>query len=205
MSCCNSYPTCQDAEPNSCEPLEVANFAQRIVVEDTAGCAKTLSTPTVKSVLVYELSELKLKWVDASTVIGFPTGSGVLARFTNTGTPVWITGTAGQALRIGSDGLPEFSFPTGWITVNANASIVSGQQIFADTTTGPFTLFLPTSPSVNSSVMIADKGGTWSTNNLTINRNGQTIEGLSEDLICNVSNKMFTLIYNGLTWKIFTV
>jgi len=196
---------------NSCDPLDASSIATKVVVEESTGCKKTLANPTVKSILSYDTDDNKLKWIIESNNT-YPAGSGVLSRNQPLDPVAWTTGTNGQFLKINSSGIPQFETvviptptPTEWITKNSNATITSGQQIFADTTAGPFTLTLPLLPAANSFTIIADRGSVWNTNNLTINRNGQTIEGLADDLICNISGKLFTLIFNGLTWKIFTV
>jgi hypothetical protein len=188
-----------------CDPLQASTTATKVVVEESAGCKKTIAAPTVASYLAYDITGNKVEWKEDTGAV-FPTGSGVLTRNAPSDPVAWTTGTNGQYLRIGSSGFPEFANVTNqWITRNQNASIVSGQQIMADTTAGQFTLILPATPAINSFTIIADATGFWQTNNLTVNRNGQTIEGLAEDLICNVSGKLFTLIFNGTTWRIFTV
>jgi hypothetical protein len=208
MTPCTPAPPCDAEFPLLCEPLELTSNGKRILVEDSAACQKTLSNPTITSILSYDTTDNKLKWITESTNT-YPAGAGVLSRELPTSPVAWITGTAGQFLKINSSGFPQFQTETPtsvkWVTVNSNATIVSGQQIFADTTSGAFTLTLPASPPANSFAVIADRGGVWATNNLTIGRNGQTIDGLSQDLVCNISGKMFTIIFNGVTWKIFTV
>jgi hypothetical protein len=196
---------------SSCDPFATSTTATKVIVEESNGCKKTLANPTVKSILSYDTDDNKLKWIVESNN-PYPAGSGVLSRNLPADPVAWVTGTTGQFLKINSSGFPQFETvviptptPTQWITVSSNATIISGQQIFADTTTGPFTLNLPASPASNSFALIADRGSTWAISNLTVNRNGQTIEGLAEDLVCNISGKLFTIIFNGLTWKIFTV
>jgi hypothetical protein len=50
---------------------------------------------------------------------------------------------------------------------------------------------------------VADAGGVWGTNNLTIGRNGATIAGLAEDLICNINGVSVQLVYDGTTWEAY--
>lgn len=86
----------------------------------------------------------------------------------------------------------------------ANYTAVAGEGILADTSGGAFTVTLPATPSAGDQVVIADAGSDWETNNLTIARNGSTIEGASEDLTCDVSAVSIELIYDGSTWEVFT-
>jgi hypothetical protein len=91
-----------------------------------------------------------------------------------------------------------------WKQVSTTYTAIDGDRIAANTSGGPFTITLPASPTNASTVTIADSFGTWGTNNLTIARNGSTIEGLSENLVCEVEGKVtITLLYNGLTWRVY--
>jgi hypothetical protein len=204
MSCCNSYPACESSLPYACEPSEVTLQGKRVVVEDLSGCQKTIGEPDVPSLLRYNLENQKIEWVDQTDISGLPKGVGVLVSQVS-GSPFWINGSNGQFLKIGAGGIFEFGSFTSWISVNSNTVLVGSQYILANTSAGPITLFLPTTPAVADAIVIADHSGTWATNNLTINRNSQTIDGIPQNLICNINSKLFTLIFNGATWRIFTV
>jgi hypothetical protein len=52
-------------------------------------------------------------------------------------------------------------------------------------------------------VVVADAGASWGTNNLTVGRNGSTIGGLAEDLVCNINGVSVTLVYDGTTWEVY--
>lgn len=67
----------------------------------------------------------------------------------------------------------------------ANVTAVDKQGIIADTSGGSFTVTLPATPAIGTQVVIAD-GGDWSLNNLTVDRNGSTIENSTENLIMDV-------------------
>jgi cyclic pyranopterin phosphate synthase len=58
---------------------------------------------------------------------------------------------------------------------------------------------LPASPNAGDSIDIFDYSETFDTNPLTIARNGQRIESLEENLVCNVEGAYFTIIYGGST------
>ena len=90
---------------------------------------------------------------------------------------------------------------------NNNETVSDGDLISADTRSDAFTLKLPANPSKFHQVVFADHYRTWDTKNLTINPNGKLIEGLNENLTCNVPGKQFTLRYEeGTTigWRIYT-
>lgn len=91
---------------------------------------------------------------------------------------------------------------SGYTVKSANYTAVSGDNILADTSGGPFTITLPSSPTNGSVVNIADCTGTFQTNALTVARNESTIMNLAEDLIASIKGASFGLVYNGSTWRI---
>lgn len=74
---------------------------------------------------------------------------------------------------------------------------VSGDFILADTSGGSFTLTLPASPATGAAVRLIGNG--WDVHNLTVARNGQTIDGAAENLICDFDADLL-LIYLNSTW-----
>jgi hypothetical protein len=91
-----------------------------------------------------------------------------------------------------------------YTVVSSPQTLSNSQNIAADTSGGAFTLTLPASPNAGDSIDIFDYSETFDTNPLTIARNGQRIESLEENLICNVEGAYFTMIYTGSTrgWQI---
>jgi hypothetical protein len=90
-----------------------------------------------------------------------------------------------------------------WIKKTADYTASVGERIIADTAGGSFILTLPATPTLGSSVTIAD-GNNWYTNNLTVARNGSTIEGLTEDLILDIEGIQVDFVYDGTTWEVYT-
>lgn len=91
---------------------------------------------------------------------------------------------------------------TNWIKKNTAYTAVVGDKILADTSPGTFTITLPASPQLGNSVIIAD-AGQWYNTNLTVARNGQTIEYLAEDLILNISSIQVEFVFDGSTWEVY--
>jgi hypothetical protein len=91
-----------------------------------------------------------------------------------------------------------------YTVVSSPQTLSNSQNVAADTSGGAFTLTLPASPNAGDSIDIFDYSETFDTNPLTIARNGQRIESLEENLICNVEGAYFTMIYTGVTrgWQI---
>lgn len=90
-----------------------------------------------------------------------------------------------------------------WTVKTANYTASSGDLLIADTSSGSFTITLPASPTSGSSLTIAD-GNNWAVANVTIARNGSTIEKASEDLYLDIAAVTVDLIYDGTTWQVFS-
>jgi len=84
-----------------------------------------------------------------------------------------------------------------------NYTAVAKDGLFCDTSTASFTVTLPAFPNDNDMIFIADATGYFNARPLTISGNGKQIMGDSGDLIVDVKNTSFTLIYKtGLNWRI---
>ena len=113
--------------------------------------------------------------------------------------PQGVQGATGSQGSIGSQGNQGALSP--WSRKTSNYNAVDGDRIIADTTGGTFTITLPSSPIVGAYVVITD-GGNFYTTNLTVARNGSTIEGLSTDLLLDIAGTTYELIYDGNTWEL---
>jgi hypothetical protein len=88
-----------------------------------------------------------------------------------------------------------------WIIKTTTYTAETKNAIVADTSGGAWTLTLPASPLAGAYVQLLD-GGNWFTNNLTVARNGQTIEGDAEDLVINIGNIAVDIVFDGTTWQV---
>ena len=71
----------------------------------------------------------------------------------------------------------------------------AGLGIFVDTSSGPVTGTLPASPSVGDFIAFKDYAGTFATNNFTINRNGNNIQGSANNSIISTNRASVVLQY----------
>jgi hypothetical protein len=75
----------------------------------------------------------------------------------------------------------------------------SGAGFFVNTTSGPVTCTLAASPSVGDFVAFKDYAGTFATNNFTIARNGNNIQGNASDSIISTNRASVVLQYIDAT------
>jgi hypothetical protein len=114
--------------------------------------------------------------------------------------------TSGNVLTANGTTWTSAAVPAGGLTYvykTANYTAVDKEGVLADTTGGAFTVTLPATPATGAQVVVADAGGLWGTNNLTVGRNGSTIAELAEDLVCNINGVSVQLVYDGSTWLVY--
>ena len=84
---------------------------------------------------------------------------------------------------------------------NSPYTAVAGDEIFANVTTAVVQILLPASPVQGDQVTIMDGSttGGFLTNNCTISRNGNPINGLASDVVLAINDQALTLIYSNAT------
>ena len=91
-----------------------------------------------------------------------------------------------------------------WLTKTGTYTAFAGDKIFANTTGGAFTITLPASPTIGDEVRFVDLANHFDTNNLTVGRNSEKIDGATSDLTVATEGAAFALVYSGSTygWKL---
>jgi hypothetical protein len=115
-------------------------------------------------------------------------------------------GTSGNVLTSNGTTWGSAALPAGGLTYIYTTTPVTAtdkQGVLTDTSGGAFTVTLPAGPSTGAQVVIADAGSNWGTNNLTVARNGSTIVGLAENLVCDIAGVSVQFVYDGTTWEIY--
>jgi len=117
--------------------------------------------------------------------------------------------TAGTFLKVasvsgsGASGVGQLSFSaagTSWQAVKTSAfTAAAGEGYFINTTSSAFTMTLPSSPSIGDEVSFIDYAGTFDSNNLTIGRNSEKIQGAAADLTVSTERAANTLVYTDGT------
>jgi len=153
--------------------------------------------------VVADTSNYEGDWVAGFNTVGYPTGASVsytdgnmyYSKVANN----LIEPTAGVSTSNWYfSGRKDFVY----VSKSSNYTAINKDFIYADTSTSSFTITLPLTPSANDRVAVIDNTSSFSTNPLSIARNGQTIMGLGEDLTVETDNISFELIYNGTDWRI---
>jgi len=85
---------------------------------------------------------------------------------------------------------------------NSNYTAVNNDKLLCDTSAGTFTVTLPITPAFGTTIIIYDRAN-FSTNPLTIARNGSTIENLADDFSIDVGQTRTEFVYDGATWHLY--
>lgn len=130
-------------------------------------------------------------YVDSKTTAAVPLQTGNATKFLTT------NGTATSWAAVPGE-------KDGWLIKTTSYTAVTGDKIFANTTSAAFTVTLPSSPSIGAFVQIVDAGKTFATNKLTVDRNGEVLMGLAENMDCDVDGAAITFVYSNSTlgWRI---
>ena len=135
-------------------------------------------------------------------------GADVSARLGATGNTVTVANGKYRLLATdGTNGYDIFDLAglsETWQTKTGNYTMADGDNIFADTSGGTFTLTLPASPSIGMQCKIIDAEGTAGTNKITIGRNSQPIMGSAADLDITTNSAGIALVFYDGTfgWRL---
>ena len=129
-------------------------------------------------------------------------GADITARLGASGNTLTITN--GKYRLVSTDGTNWYDIFTlaglgeAWIekaTGDSPYTASDGDNIFVDTSGGAVTITLPASPSIGNQVKIIDSHGTAATNNITVGRNSEKIQGATSDLTISTNNAGISLVY----------
>ena len=83
-----------------------------------------------------------------------------------------------------------------WQSVQATGfTAVAGNAYPCNTTSAAFTVTLPASPSAGNLITLTDYAGTWDTNNLTIDPNGNKFNGITLNGVVSTERGSVNLVY----------
>jgi len=115
----------------------------------------------------------------SSTTTQIPPGGTVLCRSDGTDTKVTILNNGYSAID----------------NTYSPYTSVAGHQIFANTATNILTVKLPASPSIGDEVTIIDSRNNFTSNAVTVDRNGQPINNVAGDATLGTNGQAATFVY----------
>lgn len=91
-----------------------------------------------------------------------------------------------------------------WNVITSDTTATAGNGYACDVSGSALTLTLPSGPSEGDQVAVVDFYSNSETNNITVDRNGENIEGSASNLTVDVNGAGFTLVYTDATrgWEI---
>lgn len=123
---------------------------------------------------------------DTNGNLRLPSGGGIID---SSGTSVIVSTTAEPRFEVYSN------------TMNIGTQL--NRRYAIDTTNTPTTITLPSNPQQGDTFFVADAGGAFATNNLTISRNSMTINGATNDIILNTNGASIGMFWTGSTWRTY--
>jgi hypothetical protein len=130
-------------------------------------------------------------------------GADISARLGATGNTLTVTN--GKYRLVSTDGTDWYDILSlagldeTWSLVADGTTLTAGQNAFANTNAGTITYTLPLSPSIGDQCKVIDLGNA-ATNNITINRNSQPIQGLAANMTISTDSAAISLVYSNATY-----
>ena len=119
-----------------------------------------------------------------------------------------VQGAAGTFLQNDGSGLLSWTPAGSWSTsIQTGAyQAANNDEIFADSSGGAFSITLPLFPSLGWRVRIADYSGTWASNNVTVDRNSENINGIADNFILDVNDGNAEFVYVDVMqgWRVLS-
>jgi hypothetical protein len=94
-------------------------------------------------------------------------------------------------------GYLQTNYGKAWQVISTGYTAVVGDRLMINTSGGAFTVNLPASPARGDAVHFIDYGGTLSTNNLTVNNNGNFIMRQNNTMTVSTNGAAFQLVFSG--------
>jgi len=186
--------------------VTIATGTKAMIVTDGAGAgaAVVLAGPTISTLtgtLPVANGGTSLTTLTANSVIlGNGSSAPTFVAPSSSGNVLTSNGTTWASSAPAAGGI------TYTTTKTTTYTAVKNDGVLTNTTGGAFTVNLPASPANGDQVIIADAGGTWGTNNLTVGRNGNNIADVAQDLVCDISGVSVQFVYNSsgtATWEVY--
>jgi len=87
------------------------------------------------------------------------------------------------------------------VTTTNNYQMIAGEHAAVDSSGGALTIKLPTSPDDGDTATVRAVGGSVITNNVTVDRNGNNINGAAQDFVIQAENYEIRFVFiDGYGW-----
>ena len=181
-------------------------YAANVTVSGTVTAVNLFASNATVTNLVMSstaniLSQAALRFQDTTggEYVGLRSPGTVSASYTLT-LPTADATTSGQVLTSDASGNLSFATVSGgaaWqaVTTSTTFTATVKQGYFVNTSSNAITCTLPASPTRGDFISFIDYAGTFDTNNFTVARNGNPIQGSATDLTVATERAGFTLVY----------
>ena len=115
--------------------------------------------------------------------------------------PTWNFGNLrGSYLGFDSDFA---AFSSNYVVYDSDFTAANAGRYAINTNSGPLTVTLPANPETGDYVRLIDVAN-FSTNSVIVNRNGETIEGFSDNFELDLGQSIIEFIYINSNWQVYT-
>ena len=141
--------------------------------------------------------------VDGTMIAMGSDATGDIMKYNGTDYARMAMGSSEQVLRVNTAGNDlEFADAVGgaaWALKTGDYTAVAGDGVMVDTSSTAITITLPASGTLGDFVRILDATGNAATNNITVARNGNNIQGAASDLTISTNRAAIGLVYVNAT------
>ena len=166
------------------------------------GAVTIAATSVENSMLAGSIEDSKLNTISTANKVGLAAldidgGTDIGADLVDADLFIVDDGAGGTNRKVAASRIKTYiGGGTQWQAIKtSNYTASAGEGVFANTSSGAFTVTLPASPSLGDEVTIVDYAGTADTNNITVGRNSSPIMGAAEDLTISIERAGITLVY----------
>jgi hypothetical protein len=199
----NNVITTSQIEDDAVTADKLANSINSEISANTAKVTNATHTGDVTGATALTIAA---NAVDGSMIAMGSDAAGDIMKYNGTDYARMAMGSSEQVLRVNTAGNDlEFADAVGgaaWALKTGNYTAVAGDGVMVDTSSTAITITLPISsgpPALGDFVRILDATGNASTNNITVARNGNNIQGASSDLTIATNRAAIGLVYVNAT------
>jgi len=159
------------------------------------------ATQTIPNGAVYQLTADGTDYIIVGNEGGnlSATGATITGNVSLTGASIATsaTQTVSATYDVVNLGYLKTNYGQAWQLISSGYTAVAGDRLMCNTAGGAFTVNLPASASRGDAVHFIDYSGTFASNNLTVNNNGNYIMRQNTTMTVSTNGAAFQLVYSG--------